>query len=219
MFMREPRVPADLAFGFDSTDCFVDENGEPLRILTSQLKEESFNNDNIINLFNVLKEKKIQKDSKLKVLSIWTDDFKYTVKSIGRVVAPQSDNLSFILTELVQKENVDLLYIVCTKPPKVDIPIITGMPVVRIAPWIDSLSKKPNRWVYIYSKKHLDPNGISMQPIMKPYFFTKNIYSSIRGVLAYNGRFILDPQILQTVFTRNCTCLAEKVESVTEMDM
>jgi hypothetical protein len=37
--IAQPRVPADLAFGFDSDDCFVDENGEPLRILTSQAME------------------------------------------------------------------------------------------------------------------------------------------------------------------------------------
>jgi len=76
------------------------------------------------------------------------------------------------------------------------------MPVVRIAPWIDSLSEKPSRWVYIYSRKHLNPDGISLTAIKRPYFFTKNIYVTARGVLIYNQRYIFDPQMDHTQYLR-----------------
>ena len=109
---------------------------------------------------------------------------------LGKKIAPHTDDASIILGTLMKQNNVQMLYITCTTVPGMEMPLIPNTPRVYIKPWAD---RDNLRWTYIYCTKHLDPEKLTLNALNDTYFFTRNIYVTVRGVLHYNRRPVIDP--------------------------
>ena len=185
MFLRHPRLPVDLQYGITSDDAFIQENGEPLRVLTSLIKMD----ENTQTMLNTVEMVSVARTTPRQpsIGCILTDDIKKNLRFLAAKILPKvgvyqensNDELSYrqlVFSKIMKLNGFDILYVRTSSPPG-DMPYILGVGRfefdsrdkhrqrgVKILPSQLSLTQGEDnvikatagRYIYIYSTRHLN---------------------------------------------------------------
>ena len=151
MFMREPRLPADLAFGVSSDDIVIEENGEPLRAMTANIEDDP-------TLVNIRSSYKVPIIGLLIKTNIYSSLVTIGTELDLHLVRnnPDVEFYAEIITALFAKHELDILYISSAEGPH-ETPIIEGIIRVPCYPYHVS----GHKLVVCYTKRYVTRPSLS----------------------------------------------------------